>query len=99
MFLFPYVLEAFYVLRLTNKSSPPLRFPLPARGDAAPSVSVLPYGPGTEDEERAELSTTGLRVLQKWVWKVALMTVVGGNRDVCHRHSESFLGYLVALFV
>lgn len=48
---------------------------------------MLPYGPGTEDEERAELSTTGLRVLQKWVWKVALMTVAGGNQDVCHRHS------------
>lgn len=97
MFLFPYVLEALYVLRLTSKSSPPLHFPQPARGDAAPSVSVLPYGPGTEAEERAKPSTTGLRVLQKWVWKVALMTVVGENRDVCHRHSESFLGYLITL--
>lgn len=61
-----------------------------------PSQS-FPMAPGTEAEERAKPSTTGLRVLQKWVWKVALMTGVGENRDVCHRHSESFLGYLVTL--
>lgn len=52
-----------------------------------PSQS-FPVAPGTEAEEWAKLSTTGLGVLQNWVWKVALMTVVGGNRVVCHRHSD-----------
>lgn len=97
MSLFPYVLEALYVLRLTSKPSLPSTSLHLLVGMLLHPSQSFPMAPGTEAEERAKLSTTGLRVLQKWVWKVPLMTVVGGNRDVCHRHSESFLRYLVTL--